>query len=524
MSLESLDRAIKKTIDLSVGDILVKYRTADAIALAMQKGEIDPTKAVMAGMAIDSIAKSAMKPSTTTVAQDVFAQPQPQMQGGLGAIAPQGMNQGQPQTAPQMAPQPAGQGLDQIPVPEQMFSEPQSMAGGGIVAFYNGGRGVDKRITDSLSLSELQEYNRSGKLPRRFEIMADPSTAGMVTDPIFGASTAMPTFSGMLSQQGELMSAVEPENIIARAQLGEGPNVHRPAAPADAAVVPPGGPVIPRPTGLETKAAPTPVVKRPQTAAKPLSIFDEAKNAADKLKAYKTQFGITDADPDEAMRKKLKELQEGTKEERRDAAYMAITMAGLGIAGGTSPYFATNLKEAIPALKEYGVAKRDIKKAEMEYTKMESELNRSAEARKRGDMELALRLQESAQDREIKLRTVVAAERNANKPSQLGELIDLATGGDKTKAAEYAQAYFKNKSGPKPMSPYERARLQQIGMKNISEDLAKSSEYRRLSRSDKPEDKAAAERIYQTIYNRHMGAISGASNLGGATLLSYGDE
>jgi hypothetical protein len=518
MSLESLDRAIKKTIDLSVGDILVKYRTADAIALAMQKGEIDPTKAVMAGMAIDSIAKSAMEPPEMTVAQEVFAPPQTAPQMGLAA-------------AQQMQGQPAGPGLDQIPVPEQMFNAPQGMAGGGIVAFQSAGFVQDRRLLAMMNGQERAEYQRTGVLPSRLQnlmqptatpvptlserlggIKADPSTAGMMVDPIFGMGEQTP-----FTTQAQIN-----ESIIAQAQRGEGPNVSRPAAPADVAVVPPGGPVIPRPTGLETKAAPTSVVKKPETAAKQLSIFDEAKNAANKLQAYKTQFGIGGEDPDEAMRKKLKELQEGTKEERREAAYMAITMAGLGIAGGTSPYFATNLKEAIPALKEYGVAKRDIKKAEMEYTKMESELNRSAEARKRGDMELALRLQESAQDREIKLRTVVAAERNASKPSQLGELINLATKGTPEERTLARGALLK--TGPKPMSQYERARLQQTGMKNISEDLAKSSEYRRLSRSDKPEDKAAAERIYQTIYNRHMGAISGASNLGGATLLSYGDE
>ena len=482
-------------------DLAIKYGDKKVIGRMAAMGMVEPTTAVLAGMMLDRIVANAIEPPETTVTEDVFAPPQ----AGLGAIAPQGM--GQPQMA--QAPQ---QGLDQIPVPEQMFSQPQGAAAGGIVAFQAGGRGVDRRILDSLTLRELQEYNRTGKLPGRFEIMADPSVAGMTVDPIFGTSTGMPTFSGMLEQQGSLMTPSTAEDVIARAQRGEGPNVSRPAAPADIAVVPPGGPVIPRPTGIAEAAPAKSVVKKPEEK-KPLSIFDEAKNAADKLNAYKTQFGIGGEDPDAAMREKLKQLQEGSKEERREAAYMAITMAGLGIAGGTSPYFAVNLKEAIPALKEYGVAKRDIKKAEMEYTKMETELNRSAEARKRGDMELALRLQESAADRELKLRTVVAAERNANKPSQLRELIDIATGTDKARA-ELAQKMIAGKSGPKAMSQYERARLYQTAMKNASDEINNNRQISRLKNSKDPKDRAEAERLSNEIIAKHTPTIGGATFLG----------
>ena len=481
-----------------VKDAALKY-DKPTLARMAQMGQMSPTIAVMAGMMRDRIVQSEMKPpAPPTVAQEVMQPMGARM--GLGAIAPQG----QPQ-------QPQAQGIDQIPVPDQMF-EPQGMAGGGIVAFSNGGRGVDRRILDSLTLRELQEYNRTGKLPGRFEITADPSVAGMTVDPIFGAATDMPTFSGMFEQQGGLMTPSTAEDVIAQAQRGEGPNVSRPAAPADVAVVPPGGPVIPRPTGIAEAAPAKSVVRKPEEK-KPLSIFDEAKNAADKLKAYKTQFGVGGEDPDAAMREKLKQLQAGSKEERREAAYMAMIMAGLGIAGGTSPYFAVNLKEAIPALKEYGVAKRDIKKAEMEYTKMETELNRSAEARKRGDMELALKLEESAADRELKLRQVVAAERTANKPTQLRELIDIATGADKTKA-ELAQKMIAGKSGPKAMSQYERARLQQTGMRNASEEIRNNRQISRLAASKDPKDRAEAERLRNEIIARHIPTIGGATFLG----------
>jgi hypothetical protein len=487
MSLESLDRAVKGTIDHSVGDIIAKYGDTQSIAMAVQRGEIkNVTNAVMAGMAIDRIAANALKPPTTTVAQDTLPMGQAP-QTGVAA-------------AQQMQGQPAVAGLDQIPISEGMFTA----ANGGIVAFEDGGN-PSQRILESLSLPELQEYYRTKKLPRRFEVMADPKVSGMMVDPIFGEAP-----------QGELMAPAAPQQFPIGTTDLRAPVTMRGGLPV---------PVDAKGTELAPKTDSTTtasVVKKPEGDKKPLSIFDEAKNAADKLNAYKTQFGVGGEDPDVAMRDKLKQLQEGTKEERREAAYMAMIMAGLGIAGGTSPYAAVNLKEAIPALKEYGVAKRDIKKADMEYTKMETEINRAAEARKRGDMELALKLEESAADRDLRLRQVIAAERAASKPSQLGELINLATKGTPEERTLARGALLKTDS--KPMSQYERATLRQRAMRDAATELSKNSTYSRLSRSKKPEDQEAAQEMYNATILRYMSAAGGSSNLGGATLLSYGDE
>jgi hypothetical protein len=86
----------------------------------------------MAGMMRDRVVQSEMKPpSPPTVAEEVM-QPMGQRMGlAAAAQAPQ-----QTQMPPQMPPQ--GQGLDQVPVPQQMF-ERQGMANGGIVAFQAGG-------------------------------------------------------------------------------------------------------------------------------------------------------------------------------------------------------------------------------------------------------------------------------------------------------------------------------------------------------------------------------------------------
>jgi hypothetical protein len=82
-----------------------------------QMGLIDPTKAVMAGMMIDRIQQQNMQPPQQTVAEEVMgAPPPPPMAGG----------------APEGAPPPGG--IAGLP-----SNLPPQMAGGGIVAFAEGG-------------------------------------------------------------------------------------------------------------------------------------------------------------------------------------------------------------------------------------------------------------------------------------------------------------------------------------------------------------------------------------------------
>jgi hypothetical protein len=119
-----------------VKDAALKYDKPTLARLA-QSGQLSPTIAVMAGMMRDRIVQSEMKPpEPATVAEEVM-QPMGQKMG-LGAIAPGGQPQAPQQMPPQMPQQPQPQGLDQVPVPPQMF-ERQGMASGGIVAFQAGG-------------------------------------------------------------------------------------------------------------------------------------------------------------------------------------------------------------------------------------------------------------------------------------------------------------------------------------------------------------------------------------------------
>ena len=129
-----------------VKDAALKYDKPTLARLA-QSGQLSPTLAVMAGMMRDRIVQSEMKPpAPPTVAEEVM-QPMGQRMGLAAAAQPQ---------APQQ-PRPQGQGLNQVPVPPQMF-ERQGMAGGGIVAFQAGGGARNPRLIGALEnvLAQLQ--------------------------------------------------------------------------------------------------------------------------------------------------------------------------------------------------------------------------------------------------------------------------------------------------------------------------------------------------------------------------------
>lgn len=103
--------------------LATKYSKTQLQKMA-QMGLIDTTKAVMAGMMIDRISKQNMAPPATTVAEDALTPPQ---------APPQAAPQGPPQMGPGGAPPQASAGIAalQSNIPE--------MAGGGIVAFADGG-------------------------------------------------------------------------------------------------------------------------------------------------------------------------------------------------------------------------------------------------------------------------------------------------------------------------------------------------------------------------------------------------
>jgi len=128
-----------------VRELATKYSKPE-LQRMVQMGVVGPQEAVMAGMMIDRIAKSAMTPPQTTVAQDVLgAAPTAEGQGMPPQMGqPPQMPQGQMPPPPQMAAD--GGIMGALPYSDGVASLPTNLpdyAGGGIVAFADGGRPED---------------------------------------------------------------------------------------------------------------------------------------------------------------------------------------------------------------------------------------------------------------------------------------------------------------------------------------------------------------------------------------------
>jgi len=117
MSIAELERRLDKVTDPSVGELITRYGTnLNKLKMDTAQGKIDPTKALMAKMAIDRI---------------VAANTQPPAQGSV--------------FQEQMAPA----GLPAVPMRPDMF---QGMAGGGIVAMAVGG--LNSQFLNEVGLTE----------------------------------------------------------------------------------------------------------------------------------------------------------------------------------------------------------------------------------------------------------------------------------------------------------------------------------------------------------------------------------
>ena len=306
-----------------VKDAALKY-DKPTLARMAQMGQMSPTIAVMAGMMRDRIVQSEMKPPTPpTVAEEIMQPMGARM--GLGAIAPQG----QPQ-------QPQVQGIDQIPVPEQMF-EPQGMAGGGIVAFQAGGIPIE-RLLRMMNLQERTEYQRTGKLPQRLQNMVEPEAQDSETARFARQGTGVPMSSAGLAAQGFTPPAAPP------------------APPRGASNLP---------STAQTAAQQAAV----QQATTPLGL--EQEFAQD----YEMIQRVLGEDATRAKLKELYEKQEKAAESdaKRDQA-MRLIEAGLLVAGGTSPYAGANFALAAPVVRGAGEDVRTRRKEATERAKSLAEL------------------------------------------------------------------------------------------------------------------------------------------------------
>ena len=415
MSIAELERRLDKATDPSVGELITRYGTnLNKLKMDTAQGKIDPTKALMAKMAIDRIvAANTQPPAQGTVFQE------------------------------QMAPA----GLPAVPMRPDMF---QGMAGGGIVAMAGGGD-VPSYQNRGLVQNELLNLFESLPLYDPVKEMAGIPGAEMFSsvsrffnknrriDPVTGkpvtfaefmrlqdersaaqnrpsglqaaqALTETGTDTGILSpsgdrSRGEVFRAMSPEEVR-RAQaltypsgvtstsaqaVDEAKKTTPAAKPTTFAAKPSAASAAPMLRNMSPEevkkaqaltgvkpATPTgapdffTIAEKIKTNVTTAAGYDESKTYADVNKEMRDE--LTKAGYDfnlvkDQIAERRKEYEE-LKTNRKDVANMRLLEAGLAILGGTSPYAFENIgKGASKAMQGFQEDIKEIAKNRRELDK-----------------------------------------------------------------------------------------------------------------------------------------------------------
>jgi hypothetical protein len=314
----------------------------------------------------------------STVAED--------LEQGLGSVAPQGQPQEapqQPQEAPQEQPvmQAAAGGLADLDVPDHMFQE-HNMAGGGIVAFDEGGHvpryagNTDGSLVGGTSLnSALSQYQK-----RRNEIykLLNEGAPGP-----HGSRIPLQGWRERTALQNELDNldkGIAQINTQSALPVAQNPVAQNPATPAagNNPQTPPGttpqtSPAAPGLPNMSFGFKPlTSVYDTPEAAARsaelktpvPLGQTREefagekptVESSVGNVKDFQKAFGVNE-DVYKNQEERLKSQEGKLSEQKQTAGWMALAQAGLSAAAGSSPYALKNIAEGgVRGLSEYNNA------------------------------------------------------------------------------------------------------------------------------------------------------------------------
>jgi hypothetical protein len=265
-----------------------------------------------------------------------------------------GMQQQPPQMQPQMQAQapmtPENTGVAQLPIP------PRSYAGGGIVAFENNkDQPVDYRMPSRDDEGNRMPYNPAQGAP---EYISD-----------------VPEYLG--SKLGPFFSGIREQINTGRVAPGATFNPSKQAPPTIATA----------PIPAQAKKEPG-IVIHPST--KKPSVVDALRDADIQ---NQTQGPSEASQAIALMRKDLEGSAEERKEARKDARNLRFAQAGAGIAGGTSPYFFTNVGQgAAPAIQGYGEDIKSIRAEEADRKKQLAALGLKGIELKQAEKELGAKL------------------------------------------------------------------------------------------------------------------------------------
>lgn len=423
MSLRTLEKAVNRTADRTVGDIVATYGSnVQRLKMDAAAGKIDPTTALMAMMTIQRIvAANTQPPSGSTVAQDVGMAPPPQPMG-MSAMAPQapvGMAYGgQVAVSNNQVPSPAMErGISGLPVPDNMFD----YADGGMIAFAGGGDVQRFQNQGAVRLGQPSDLRLAGftwdQLPVEDSGMYGPMTRGiseLFSRPMNQRKKRDPntgeyiTYSEFIERAAQPQRGAMPQNMspdmqkyLQQFERGRETMTAPPGADATGRPkidpfanrrVEPGqiqgnkeAAAISTPTSTQVR----PVVEgmdaqpyagymdRAESQVRNLMKLPEVTTAEQEVKRMKTADVAAGVDPEFFQKQslKLEEAKEALKGDRSEAANLRLLEAGLAIMGGTSPFAFVNIgKGASEAMKGFAQDVKDLQKQRKEYDKLQRDL------------------------------------------------------------------------------------------------------------------------------------------------------
>jgi hypothetical protein len=540
---------------LSAEKVAAKYGgDKRKIGEAAQMGLVNPTVAVMAGMFIDRMRNAAIaeqKP-TTTVAQEVLNPPV--QTAGLGATP-------QAQTAPQMPAQAPTQmaaasampaqtatlaegGLAALPVDEDMF--PDEYAGGGIVAFEEGGpttpfgRFVSEfgsnfrnKTAEELEILKLQDelrgkYGSASSLPGLF--MSQTDEERQRAKDIMQRLTRMDV-NELRQLTGSKNRAVPIDQLSQAQQTGTDSieTLRAKAAASRAGMTPQNRAlydenlsgikriaenVAPKTEGQTTEGKATEGVN---VKAADKALTDYAK----KIKEINKEFGVSD-EPDAKTRAALEKYKEKLNKDLDKAGALGLVQAGLGIAGGKSQYALQNLAGATPAIEQYSKAMSQIRESEKGILDSEAKLDQAADARARGNVKLALDLEKDAKELAARERQAAAAEKQALKPSQFAEQYSIYAADEKAAGRTPSFEGFRKALGSGDENIDFRARSeaekQFAQQKLFFGQIPGYKELKEAAKGGNPDAVRKLQEFELKQYNDILNRIRGSSSTAGAAI------
>jgi hypothetical protein len=418
--------------------------------------------------------------NTTPVIADLLTDgAMPQMPQQMPQQMPPEMQQ-QMQQQIAMLPENAG-GVAALPAPNMDNMEPYTAAAGGMVAFDDGGSvarfdvGGGVSLTDvlrTLNMDERRSYQQTGRLPPRAQAMltgqaalpaaptpgmgtagTGPATVTMAADPNAPAQTPLPenmrfypgTAGLVQSQQpetqqpGTLPSGIEA--ILAQAERGEGPNVHSPAGISTA---------IPLP-GQEDRVKKDGAVDLGKKDLSSAALSETALMDKAKAQAQEMMGGLPAVSAFDDIKAEMRKASDERKSELKNTAYMRLAEFGLGMAAGTSPYFAANVgKAGIEALKGYADDLRQKKKLDADDRKILTDIKRMERADERDNViktaEIGTRIFSEMSANQRSQLSLEVQERVSSQSLEQQKLISGDTRDDRliTAASEQAQKIVQN--------------------------------------------------------------------------------